>query len=47
MGLSRRLGLLAAGVGLSLIGSVAHAAETVGMTLQGLLNAGDLAGCLR
>ena len=44
MGLSRRLGLLAAGVGLSLIGGVAQAAETVGMTLQGLLNAGDLAG---
>ena len=44
MGLSRRLGLLAAGVGLSLIGGVAQAAETVGMTLQGLLNSGDLAG---
>ena len=44
MGLSRRLGLLAAGVGLSLIGGVARAAEPVGMTLQGLLNAGDLAG---
>ena len=44
MGLSRRLGLLAAGVGLSLIGGVARAAESVGVTLQGLLNSGDLAG---